>query len=100
MDRANADHLAAILADQAQAIRAKYERGQAEHGGQMWRKAGMLAQAEAEQYDLAVYLATLRGQLRHAAACVRRDPEQARAILLAILAPGIDDESDVFPLEP
>jgi hypothetical protein len=43
-------------------IRAKYEAGQQEHGGNLWEKPGMLEQAYAEVLDLATYLLTLMEQ--------------------------------------
>lgn len=42
----------------------KYEAGQKEHGGDMWKKPGMLAHAIEEVIDLVAYLFTLEDQLR------------------------------------
>jgi hypothetical protein len=56
-------HLARILNYLTTAITDKYHKGQQEHGGQLWQKAGMLGHAEAEMLDLCVYIPTLRDQL-------------------------------------
>lgn len=42
----------------------KYLRGQAEHGGQLWQKSGLLDMAIDEAIDQVIYLLTLREQLR------------------------------------
>jgi hypothetical protein len=47
----------------AEAIQSKYLRGQQEHGGRIWEKAGMLGHVEAEARDSMVYLHVLREQL-------------------------------------
>lgn len=44
-------------------LREKYRAGQQEHGGDIWTKPGMLANATHEVIDLAVYLYTVREQL-------------------------------------
>lgn len=51
-------HVTRILTRFNADLRAKYEVGQQEHGGELWRKQGMLEQAYAEAIDLVVYLAT------------------------------------------
>ena len=61
----NADHdahLSRVLQAFDAACRAKYEKGQAEHGGQLWQKPGLLDYAIEEAIDLVVYLFTLREQ--------------------------------------
>jgi hypothetical protein len=47
-----------VLAD----IDAKYRQGQAEHGGNLWEKPGLLDEAIKEAIDLVVYLYSLREQ--------------------------------------
>lgn len=55
------------LADRAhEMILAKYERGQREHGGRLWRKAGIIDMAIEEAVDQVIYLLTLRDQLAEA----------------------------------
>lgn len=44
-------------------FRKKYTKGQAEHGGRMWTKPGMLEHAKEEVLDLVAYLWTLEAQL-------------------------------------
>lgn len=55
-------HLRRIQTRLAADIDAKYRAGQAEHGGRIWEKPGMLEHAYAEVLDLAVYLLTLMEQ--------------------------------------
>jgi len=62
MDAPHEAHLARILSQLTADVRAKYEAGQIEHGGNLWEKPGMLEQALEEVIDLAVYLYTLREQ--------------------------------------
>ena len=59
-------HLRRITSWLVSAVTSKYEKGQQEHGGSLWTKAGMLAHAESEALDLVVYLPTLRDQLTDA----------------------------------
>lgn len=56
-------HAARVASEVAEAIHAKYCKGQQEHGGQIWKKAGMLGHAEDEARDLSVYHHVLRDQL-------------------------------------
>lgn len=53
-------HIGRIRAQIGQDITRKYERGQVEHGGNIWEKPRLLDQAIEEVLDLAVYLYTLR----------------------------------------
>ena len=55
----NTAHMERILARFSADFRAKYEAGQREHGGEMWRKDGMLLHALGELQDLVAYLYTL-----------------------------------------
>ena len=63
MNEANREHMERIVAQVSADIRAKYEKGQREHGGNLWMKPRMLENAIEEVLDLAVYLYTLRDQL-------------------------------------
>lgn len=58
-------------------VDAKYRKGQAEHGGKLWLKQGMLDHAIEEAIDLYVYLATLREQRETDLRCraERGDPD-------------------------
>jgi hypothetical protein len=62
MDGPHEAHLSRILTRLSADLRAKYEAGQQEHGGNLWEKPGMLEQAYAEVLDLAVYLITAMEQ--------------------------------------
>jgi len=62
MDAEHEAHLSRILKNFNADVRAKYEAGQHEHGGNLWEKGGMLDNALAEALDLVVYLYTLREQ--------------------------------------
>ncbi len=56
-------HVERVILEQDELIRAKYEAGRKEHGGDCWRKPGMLAHALDESADLPVYLRSLRDQM-------------------------------------
>jgi hypothetical protein len=58
------EHLDGIVKELTADLRAKYVKGQEEHGGNIWEKPGMLDHAIEEVLDLAVYLYTLKRQLR------------------------------------
>jgi hypothetical protein len=60
----NEAHVAQVVQETAAEMRAKYEAGQQHHGGELWRKSGMLTHALEEVDDCSVYLRTLRQQIR------------------------------------
>jgi len=64
---AQQDHLAGAIYAFSTAMRNKYAAGQAQHGGDMWLKSGMLKEAQAEVIDQWTYLFTLEQQLREKA---------------------------------
>jgi hypothetical protein len=83
-------HLKRVQLAAMKRINAKYKKGQKEHGGNIWEKAGMLANAEDESTDFIVYLYTLREQLEEAYALLQREtyPQaitKAREIIEKIL---------------
>ena len=57
-------HLAGIKTGFCVAVDAKYRRGQHEHGGNLWKKPGMLPMLTEETLDFVVYARTLEQQLR------------------------------------
>ena len=57
-------HLDAILVRLTTQLSDKYQRGQEEHGGNLWLKSGLLNFAIEEVLDLVVYLFTLDDQLQ------------------------------------
>lgn len=62
MDAEHEAHLQRIVDHFSSAVSDKYRRGQAEHGGHLWEKPGMLDYAIEEALDLVVYLFTLKEQ--------------------------------------
>lgn len=66
MDAPHEAHLKRIVDRVSADISAKYRKGQAEHGGNLWLKGGMLDYAIEEVLDLAVYLYTLKEQCEEA----------------------------------
>jgi hypothetical protein len=62
MDAEHIAHVDRILTQFNRDLKAKYEAGQEEHGGNIWEKPGMLAHAIEEVIDLVVYLYTLQEQ--------------------------------------
>ncbi len=63
MWKTSEDHVEQVVKETAAEVRAKYAKGQAEHGGRLWQKRGMLTHAIEEADDQAVYLRTLRHQI-------------------------------------
>ncbi len=51
-------HLARIKSEVMADLDAKYRGGEAEHGGNLWEKPGMLERAYEEALDLCIYLRT------------------------------------------
>jgi len=56
-------HCETVIRWFSQRLRAKYAKGQQEHGGNMWEKRGMLRHAQEEADDLENYLTTVADQL-------------------------------------
>lgn len=71
-------HLAEIKADFIKQVDAKYRKGQEEHGGNLWKKPGVLEMLMDECVDFFVYAYVLRQQ--------RDNPE--------IIDPTLRDNSD------
>lgn len=57
------DHADKLGNEVRQRLIAKYLKGQKEHGGELWRKRGIIDMAIEEAIDQAVYLLTLKEQL-------------------------------------
>ena len=79
MNQEHHDHLNRILAEVTRDLRAKYENGQREHGGNLWLKPRMLENAIDEVLDLAVYLYTLKEQLSATTTPSKPEPSSQRA---------------------
>lgn len=56
-------HLGKIRDDFDDLVVAKYVAGQNEHGGQLWKKKGLIDMAIDEAVDQVVYLLTLKKQI-------------------------------------
>jgi len=61
-------HISKIVAWFRDVMTGKYQKGQQEHGGDLWIKKGALASLEEELIDLPVYYKTAKDQLRQMAA--------------------------------
>lgn len=64
LDKEHQEHLDSILTQFTQLCAAKYIKGNTEHGGFLPDKDGLLDMAIDEVVDLAVYLLTLKQQLK------------------------------------
>lgn len=64
MNKEHEDHLRDVKYNILKDIDAKYRAGQLEHGGNLWQKTGLIDEALNEVVDLAVYLYTLKEQLK------------------------------------
>lgn len=60
------DHAEKLADEVKQRMITKYMAGQKEHGGELWRKRGLIDFAIEEAIDQAVYLLTLKQQLEDA----------------------------------
>jgi hypothetical protein len=76
----------------------KYVKGQVEHGGQMWKKTGMLHAALEEVADLANYLPTIELQIAKALRLIKagKDP---LPILEGLLSRKIEMPVDNSPMK-
>lgn len=62
-ERTPRSHAAEVASKASRLIYAKYMAGQEEHGGELWRKQGIIDMAIEEAVDQVIYLLTLREQL-------------------------------------
>ena len=75
MEALHEAHVGGIVQRVGQEIREKYEKGQKEHGGNLWNKAGMMPNLREEILDFVVYQDTLAEQLENLLICLKRDHE-------------------------
>lgn len=66
MENEHREHRDGIILDFTQAAFDKYNKGQAEHGGKLWQKKGLIDMAIDEAIDQVVYLFTLKKQIEDA----------------------------------
>ncbi len=78
MTEAQEAHLDGIKGRTSVALDRKYRKGQAEHGGNLWRKPGVFSMLDAEVIDFVVYADTLRQQLEDVLALMK-DGQHATA---------------------
>lgn len=57
-------HITKIIHNFTSLATAKYQKGQEEHGGDLWKKKGLIDQAIDEAIDQIVYLLTIKQQLQ------------------------------------
>jgi len=63
MDSEHYEHLDDIIDEFTELATEKYEKGQLEHGGKLWKKSGLLDMAIDEAIDQVIYLITLKQQI-------------------------------------
>jgi len=63
MNAEHYEHLEDIISEFEELATDKYEKGQLEHGGNLWKKPGLIDMAIDEAIDQVIYLITLRQQL-------------------------------------
>ena len=71
-------HLDRVIDRVSQEVGRKYAKGQSDHGGELWRKAGMLSHVEAETWDFVVYVCTMREQLEALLTEIRMETQAQR----------------------
>ena len=57
------EHLLSVKTDFDLMVDKKYRQGQAQHGGNLWKKEGLINMAIDEAIDQVVYLLTLKHQI-------------------------------------
>jgi hypothetical protein len=84
-------HLQIILGQLEEKLSKKYMRGQAEHGGYLWEKPGMLMMNEQEILDQITYHFTLRDQITSALEYLKSgDAKSCELVLEKILGEPVD----------
>jgi hypothetical protein len=81
-------HLRAIQGAFCKGVDDKYRRGQAEHGGDLWTKPGMLGRLTDEVRDFVVYAHTLDQQLREVQRLLEAGELELGCRMLATLLDG------------
>ena len=85
------EHISEIISDNATKLLDKYQKGQIEHGGNLWLKPGVLKMLEQEILDATTYQHTLRHQIQSALDYLTNDDTQSCAkVLIDILDEPID----------
>lgn len=84
-------HLSEIKGRIADGIDAKYRKGQAEHGGNLWKKPGIFPMLKDEVRDFVVYADTLEAQLRKVLSLIELGRDADAAVLLRDILDGEPD---------
>lgn len=66
MTQKHVDHMYSLILEFGEEVKRKYPAGQREHGGNLWKKKGLIDMAIDEAVDQVVYLLTLRKQMEDA----------------------------------
>lgn len=77
MKNENIAHRDGIIAEFAKLCTQKYNKGQAEHGGKLWTKKGLIDMAIDEAIDQVVYLLTLKAQIEESGVVLGSDTDAA-----------------------
>ena len=88
------NHAIRVVNHASESILSRYRAGQAAHGGTLFCKGGLHAEAWAEAVDLIVYLSTLHEQLVAIHANMVEHPQEAASALRLLL---YGDPSDTLP---
>ena len=59
------NHLEDIIEEFTELATEKYEKGQRQHGGRLWKKEGLIDMAIEEAIDQVIYLLTIKHQMEH-----------------------------------
>jgi hypothetical protein len=70
-------HRDGIIADFSRLCTEKYNKGQVEHGGNLWEKKGLIDMAIDEAIDQVVYLLTLKKQIEESGVVLGSKEDEA-----------------------
>lgn len=96
MEALHTAHIESITQRFTQDIRKKYERGQREHGGNLWTKPGMMPNLRAEILDFVVYQDTLQEQLKVLLEAMRQSTETAQHICKIDMQQYVDQLQNIL----
>ena len=89
------NHVIGIVQRLVSGVTDKYEAGQKEHGGNLWKKSGIIRNIHNETFDFAVYVDVLKQQLQMVQSLLHDGKfEQALKWMDAILSEGMEEVVD------
>jgi len=95
MDQSHEEHLERILHDNAEDTAIKYRVGDADHGGRLWVKSGIVKNIRQEATDLSVYTHVLGEQLKHVEnLLLAGQPDEALKWVTAMLSDEMEEVVD------